>query len=212
MKIGVLYSDIKIVEEVFQLLKIPWEQYTPEGKYDVVIAHKSAIPEYKGVIIDLTIFNIFLRIDELLNNGKSNLHIPECDIILEDLRNQLKQYVILVEISPSPWSYPYMVALTHDVDFTSIRECRLTTVGYAAFQCFKQLHFLSGLRLKLAKFGIGQDPWNLFKYWEQLENNMGVRSTFFFVPKKGDPGQHAHPYRAINYTPDKTILSHLIVS
>jgi len=38
--IGVLYPDKYAVEEVFQLLKIPWEWYDSSEKYDVVIVRE----------------------------------------------------------------------------------------------------------------------------------------------------------------------------
>ncbi|MCX6701440.1 MAG: hypothetical protein NTV68_16225, partial [Methanomicrobiales archaeon] len=115
----------------------------------------------------------------------------------------------IVEIPPAPWGHPYLVALTHDVDVTSVRECRFVTAGYAAFQCFTHGNIHAGFQLLLARCGIGNDPWVLFERWKTLEYQLGVRSTFFFVPRKDDPGMRAHLYRAVGYDINKDILHEL---
>jgi hypothetical protein len=209
MSIGVCYPDKYAVEETFHLLKVPWEWYGPGRQYDVVIAHKADVIGYAGNLIDLTINDIFRKVSDFLNEGQPHLHEPLCDILLDELRQELKKYTILVEIPPAPWEYPYVVALTHDVDVLSVRECRFLTVGYAAYQCIKQGNFCAGLRLLCAKCGIGHDPWMLFERWKTFEDQLGVRSTFFFVPKKGEPGMRAHPYRAVGYAIKKDILREL---
>jgi hypothetical protein len=43
---------------------------------------------------------------------------------LREKLKQSKQFTTLVEIPPVPWGYSYMVALTHDVDITSVKERR----------------------------------------------------------------------------------------
>lgn len=199
MSIGVCYPDKYAVEETFQLLKIPWEWYVAGRQYDAVIARKSDVPEWIGNLVDLTDNDIFSKVAGLLDTGEEHLHEPVCDILLDSLRQKLKKYTLLIEIPPAPWGHPYMVALTHDVDLTSARECRWTTVGYAAYQCLMQGKFAAALRLGLARCGIGPDPWVLFSHWKEFEDSLGVRSTFFFVPKSGEPGVRAHPYRAVSY-------------
>jgi len=197
--IGVAYPDTYAVEETFQLLKAPCERYVPGRKYDIVIARKADVPGYSGPLIDLTEHDIFREVVSLLNTGRPHLHEPACDLLLDELRSHLKKNTVLAEIPPAPFDNPYMVALTHDVDVTSVRECRLMTAGYAAFRCFRQGDFASGIRLLLARFGIGKDPWALFPSWKELEESLHVRSTFFFVPKKGEAGILAHRYRAVRY-------------
>ena len=131
--------------------------------------------------------------------ARSHLHEPLCDIQIDALRQELKKYTVLVEIPPVPWGYSYMVALTHDVDLTSVKECRWVTAGYAAYQCVAHGDVPEGFRLGLARIGVGNDPWSLFGRWKTFEDQLGVRSTFFFIPKKDDPGMRAHPYRAVGY-------------
>jgi len=207
--IGVSYPDPYAVEETFQLLKVPWEWYQPGRQYDVVLARKSDLPGYTGNLIDLTDNDIFGKICELLNVGRSHLHEPLCDILLDQLRQELKKDTLLAEIPPAPWGHPYSMALTHDVDVTSVRECRLVTAGYAAFQCFSHGRIHAGFQLLFARLGIGTDPWVLFERWKTIEEELGVRSTFFFVPRKDDPGKRAHPYRAVGYGIDTGILHEL---
>ncbi|MDO9325513.1 MAG: hypothetical protein Q7T80_11215, partial [Methanoregula sp.] len=204
--IGVTYPDPYAVEETFQLLKVPWEWYRPGRQYDVVIARKADLPGYAGNLIDLTDNDIFGKISELLNRGRPHLHEPLCDILLDHLRQELKTHTLLAEIPPAPWGHPYLMALTHDVDVTSVRECRLVTAGYAAFLCFTQGNIRAGFQLFLSRWGIGPDPWVLFERWKTLEEQLGVRSTFFFVPRKDDPGLRAHQYRAVGYGIEREIL------
>lgn len=198
--IAVAYPDRYAVEEVFQLLKVPYERYVPGWKYDVVVARRKDVPGSTGDLIDLTENDLFQNVASLLNTGRMHQHEPECDVLLERLRNDLKAKTILAEIPPAPYDHPFMVALTHDVDVTSVRECRFGTAGYAAFRCVMQGDIAAGARILLARCGIGDDPWALFPAWKALEGSLGVRSTFFFVPKKGDPGILAHRYRSVRYT------------
>jgi len=198
--IGVAYPDRYAVDETFQLLKVPYEWYVPGRQYDVVIAHRKDVPGYSGTLIDLAENDVFQKVADLLNTGRPHQHEPACDILLDKLRSQLSEKTVLAEIPPAPYDHPYMVALTHDVDVTSVRECRFGTVGYAAWRCILQGEAAAGTRILLARCGIGTDPWALFSAWKMLEAGLGVRSTFFFIPKKGDPGILAHRYRAVRYT------------
>jgi hypothetical protein len=211
MSIGVCHPDRYAVEETFQLLKVPWEWYVPGRHYDVVIASKADVPDYSGNLIDLTANDFFKQISNPLNNGQSHLHEPACDLLLDTLRQELIKYTILIEIPPAPWGHPYMVALTHDVDVTSVKECRIVTAGYAALQCISQGAVSAGLRLCLAHCGIGHDPWALFERWKMLEEQMGIRSTFFFIPEKNKPGARGHPYRMVGYDIKVDVLRNLIL-
>ena len=204
--IGVCYPDKYAVTETFHLLKVSWDWYIPGYDYDVVIARKTEVPGFTGNLIDLEGNDLFKTIGDLLNTGQDHLHEPVCEILIDQLRQELKKYTILVEIPPAPWGHPYMLALTHDVDVTSVRECRFGTVGYAAYQCFCQGQGTGRSLPALARLGIGSDPWVLFSRWKALEDGLGVRSTFFFVPRKDDPGIRAHPYRSVPYAIDNEIL------
>ncbi|MEI7856140.1 MAG: hypothetical protein WCH85_01395 [Methanomicrobiales archaeon] len=205
MSTGVCYPDKYAVEETFQLLKVPWEWYIPGCRYDIVISRKADVSEFIGNLLDLDENDFFREISDLINSGRAHLHEPVCDILLDQVRQEIRKYTILVEIPPRPWEHPYMVALTHDVDVTSVKECRFLTVGYAAYQCIRQGNFRAGLHLLCARCEIVNDPWVLFERWKTFEDQLGVRSTFFFVPRKNDPGMQAHPYRAVGYRIDRDI-------
>lgn len=198
MKIGVIYPDKYAVEETFQLLKVPWEWYTPDNKYDVVITKKENLPSYSGNIIDLTRDDIFLKISDLLNRGEMHLHMPSCDIYINSLRNQLKQYGTLIEIPPIPWGHQYMVALTHDADVIDVRQSSIRSVGSAMVRCFTQGDISSSAKILLSKIGILKDQWVLFEKWMKIEREMDVRSTFFFIPSV-DTIIPTHKYRDTKY-------------
>ena len=201
MSIGVRYRIITLLRRHSRLLKVPWEWYFDGREYDVVIARKEEVPCWTGHLIDLTTNDYFSRIADILNTGQPNLHEPVCDILIDTLRQELKKYMILVEIPPVPWGHPYMVALTHDVDVTSVKECRLITAGYAAFRCVRAGAVYGGIRVGFAWLGNRvNDPWSLFHRWKTFEKKLGCRARrSFFVPRKDDPGMRAHPYRAVGY-------------
>lgn len=209
--IGICYKNIYAVTETFQLLKIPWEWYDPTKSYDVVIAKKNDVPYYCNNLIDLTDNDTFQKVSDLLNNGKMHLHQPDVEYLLDELRTHLKKYTTLVEIPPSPWNHPYMVALTHDVDNISAKQSPLRSVCVAAIRCFQQYEFGVGINLLLTRFNLAKDPWDLFDQWRALERQLNVRSTFYIIPHYTKQEYTPHPYRDAHYIPDKlqlTVLQH----
>ena len=210
MVIAVYYPDQYVVEETFQLLKIPWEWYESGKNYDLVIAYKSDVPGFCGNLIDLTENDYFRTITTFLNKGEFHLHEPKCEIILDQIRQKIKKFTILVEILPNPWNHPFMVSLTHDVDLISVRERRWLSVGNAAFRCMLQGSFHSGIQIILAKFRICSDPWDNFTEWMEMEQKLGVRSTFFFLPSSNNPGLFAPPIRSGFYSVEDTPIPTLI--
>jgi len=197
--IGIKYKSVYAVNEIFQLLKTQWEWYDESKTYDVVIAEKADVPGYQGNLIDLTGNDYFQKICKELHSGKCHAHQPSVELLLNNLRNELKQYSTLVEIPASPWQHPYMLALTHDVDNISAKQSSLRSVGVAAVRCMLQSNIKKGFELILAKFGLGQDPWLLFERWKQIERELGVRSTFYIIPPHNIP-ICSHPYRDARYT------------
>lgn len=178
--IGVKYSDKYAVEETFQLFKIPWEWYDPEHKYDVIIADKAEIGTVSVSVpvpvIDLSEKDYFAEIAQILNEGIPHCHEPVVDILIDELRDKLKKYTLLVEIPPVPWGYSYIAALTHDVDITSVKERKWISVGNAVLQCIKKGKLTDATKILTAKLRVGgKDPWNCFEEWMQLEEELGVR-------------------------------------
>ncbi|HOO54320.1 MAG TPA: hypothetical protein PLX30_08785 [Methanothrix sp.] len=209
--IGVLYPDEYAVRETFQLLKTAWEYYDPSGNYDVIIAKRSDLKTSDSVtIIDLSENDFFKEISVMLNSGLDGNREPICDVLLDRLRQKLKREITLVEIPPIPWQYSYMVALTHDVDITSVRERRWISVGNAIFNCFFAFRILDGIEILFAKLGLGKDPWNLFENWMALEDNLGVRSSFYFIPFKDEPGFDAPRIRGAKYNLNDKIIRGLL--
>jgi hypothetical protein len=208
--IGVEYDDEYAVQEVFQLLKVPWEWYTPASAstYDVVIAKNGHIPKACNVI-DLTGNDLIKKIADTLNEGLPPSRRPICEEYLDALRQQLKRFTPLIEIPPVPWGYNYSLALTHDVDITSVRERSFPSVLYAAYNCFRQRKFLEGTRIILAKLGLVEDPWNLFVAWRALEEKHQVKSTFYFLPRSGHAGIGSPKIRAGHYSIDNLPIEEL---
>ena len=220
--IGVVYPDKYAVEETFQLLKIPWERYKPYKDYDVIIGReedlKSEDANFNDVnLIDLSEDDIFKKISILLNQGIAHNRgrEPLCEIYLDELREKLKQFTTLVEIPPVPWGYSYMVALTHDVDITSVKERSWFSAGYAVYNCFLNRDFIDGIRLLVAKTktfkkSFAKDPWNCFEDWMRIENEMGVKSSFYFIPFKDVAGIDAPKIREAKYDLDKGLIGKLV--
>ncbi len=207
--IGVKYDDPYAVEETFQLFKIPWEWYDPEHVYDVVIARKGEVDAAGAFLIDLSEKDYFAEIARILNEGLPHCHEPVVEILIDELRQILKEHTLLVEIPPVPWGYSYIVALTHDVDITSVRERRWVSVGYAVYQCMRKGWVRDAARILGAKCVIGKDPWNCFEEWMRFEEELGVRSTWFFLPEKGKAGEGAPAIRAGYYDLDHGLIKKL---
>jgi hypothetical protein len=206
--IGIHYDDEYAVEEVFQLLKVPWEWYTPSSVYDVVISKNNHIPDARNVI-DLTENDILKKIADTLNEGLPHNRKPICEEYLDALRQQIKRFSPLIEIPPIPWGYTYSLALTHDVDIASVRERSLPSVLYATYNCFLQRRFIEGVRIALAKFGLAKDPWDLFETWRVLEEKYQVKSTFYFLPQSGHAGIGSPQIRAGYYSIENVPIEEL---
>lgn len=197
------------VTETLELFKIPWEWYNPEHSYDVIIGNEEDFPEGILNFINLSEKNYFEEISRILNECLPHCKEPVVDILIDELREKLKQYTLVIEIPPVPWGYDYTTCLTHDVDITSVRERRFISVGYAIYQCLKEGLLNDALKIFAAKFGIGKDPWNCFSEWMELEDQLEVRSTFFFLPCKDKAGKKAPKIRAGGYDPDPVLISEL---
>jgi len=143
----VIYPDEYAVEEAFQLLKIPWAWYDSLKDYGVVIGKCEDIKSGDVNLIDFSEDDVFKKVSDLLNQGVMHNREPLCEMYLDELRRKLKQFTTLVEIPPVPWGYSYMVALTHDVDITSVKERRWFSVWYAVYNCFLNRDFADGIRI-----------------------------------------------------------------
>ena len=136
-------------------------------------------------------------------------HEPVRDLLLGEPREELKKYTVLVDICLVPWGHPYMVALTHDVDFTSVRECR------APLRQDMQRSSAFWMATFLQDCGLAFHAWGLKRFMgplltlENVEARLGCALDVLFVPKRDDPGVGAHPYRAVGYTLNMDVLRDL---
>jgi hypothetical protein len=155
-------------------------------------------------------FNLFEEIRHLLTNGQPAelASIPTLDLHVSLLRELIVSHgVTLVEIPPVPAGYPFVVALTHDVDHPRIRHhlCDHTMFGflYRAVigsvidfcrrrRSLRQLvtNWKAAFSLPLVFAGIVKDFWNQVDRYLELENDLA--STFFVIPARDVAGVDSH--------------------
>ncbi len=152
-------------------------------------------------------YDLFKEVEFLLVNGQTekNASVPTLDRHIDLLRNSIiRAGVPVVEIPPRPAGHPFIVCLTHDVDFIRIRQHVFdhTMPGYlyrasigslfrflrrraTAGQLLK--NWLSVLSLPLVHLGLCRDFWFQFGGYRKIEGES--KSTFFALPFKGKPGE-----------------------
>lgn len=151
-------------------------------------------------------YDLFQEIEILLSKGQPalNAHIPTLEIHISLLRRIMVQAGLqFVEVMPAPAGYDFMACLTHDVDFTGIREHKgdSTMWGFlyraTAGSLWNALrgklswskcwtNWQAALSLPLVHAGLKDDFWLEFERYSEIEKNLG--STFFFLPYRNRPG------------------------
>ena len=154
-------------------------------------------------------FDLFQEIRHLLTHGQPLAHarIPTLEMHIAVLRDLIISHAIpLIEIPPIPAGYRFIVCLTHDVDHVGIRnhKCDHTmfgflyraTIGSLISFCrgrrsagYLAANWMAAFSLPFVHLGLAKDFWNQFDRYVDLEE--GLNSTFFVIPKKGDPGRNA---------------------
>lgn len=154
-------------------------------------------------------YDLFSEIRGLLTSGQPVEHaqIPALENHIALLRRLLQKHSIpLVEIPPVPASGNFIACLTHDVDHVGIRNHRFdhtmfgflyrATVGSAidvvkGKKSLKQFatNCAAALSLPFVHLQLARDFWLQFDRYAEIES--GLKSTFFVIPKKGEPGQDA---------------------
>lgn len=151
-------------------------------------------------------YDLFHEVSSLLCEGQpsENAHVPTLEIHISILRAILLSAGIpFAEVPPVPAGWDFAACLTHDVDFTGIRNHRFdhTMWGfvYRAFigslrdaltgrvawsKCF--LNWRAALSLPLVYLGLQDDFWLEFDRYMQIESGLG--STFFFIPFRNVAG------------------------
>jgi len=166
-------------------------------------------------------YDIFYEIEYLLTQGQppGSAHVPTLDLHIAMLRNCiLDSGIPLIEIPPCPYGHNYTVCLTHDVDFLAIRDHLfdhslagfLSRIFSPLFQrnmkqqipwsrLFKNIK--AAFSLPLVYAGLTKDIWFDLDRYTEIEE--GIRSTFFFIPFRDQPGScksgPAPKYRAARY-------------
>ena len=151
-------------------------------------------------------YDLFQEVAFLLSEGQppENAHIPTLDLHISLLRRvMVRAGVSFVEILPVPAGYEFMACLTHDVDFTGIREHKFDSTmwgfvyralvgslvgalkGRASWSKCRS-NWQAAFSLPLVFSGLIDDFWLEFDRYMEIEKGLG--STFFFIPFKNCPG------------------------
>jgi len=177
---------------------------------------------YKNGKIVLHIgYDFFEESGYLICNGQppEYAYFPTLDIHIDNLRNWILQAgAQLVEIPPMANGSKFFACLTHDVDFSGIRNYRFdhTFAGFlyralviSFIQYLKGKYSLKMLarnwvavaKLPFIHLGLIEDFWVTFKQYREIERE--AASTFFFVPFKNRSGKSekgtAPIIRAVKY-------------
>lgn len=161
-------------------------------------------------------YDLFDEMTFLLSAGQpaANAGTASLDRHIEFLRRCILDAGLPVfEVPPAPPDHPYMVCLTHDVDFVSIRSHGLnsTVMGFvrrALFGSLKRVrrgslsrsgllkNFAAVFCLPLVHLRLMKDFWMQFEAYRRMEEPN--RSTFFLIPFKNRPGEgvtEPYPHR-----------------
>lgn len=151
-------------------------------------------------------YDLFREMRFLLTQGQpaANAGIPALEWHIAILRDLIVGGgVELVEIPPVPEGYRFIACLTHDVDHPSIRLHKFdhTTLGFLYRAIVGSVvnvlrgrssvrtllgNWAAALKLPFVHIGLAKDDWSAFDRYPTLER--GVRSSFFLIPFKDDPG------------------------
>ena len=166
-------------------------------------------------------FDLFAEVEQLLREGQPASHAqsPTLDLHIALLRDLIvSRSIPLCEIPPVPSGYRFIVCLTHDVDNFGIKNHRFdhTIVGFVYRALVGTLiglctgrksvqHVVTNWKavfsLPFVYLGVAKDFWKALDQYGEIED--GLPSTFFIIPRKGDPGQSAdtpvHKWRAARY-------------
>lgn len=154
-------------------------------------------------------YDLFQEVAHVLGNGQpaQNAAIPTLELHIAILRRLILQAGIsFVEIPAVPAGYNFIVCLTHDIDFIRIRDHKFdhTMWGFLYRALVGTLiNVLKGrsprtdlyknwkavLTLPFIYLGLATDYWFKFDRYMELEERVGARSTFFFIPFKKRMGE-----------------------
>ncbi len=153
-------------------------------------------------------YDLFQEVRFLLTVGQpvEHAHIPTLDLHIHMLRRWILQAgVPVVEIPPAPAGHPFMVCLTHDIDFVGIRRHLLdhtmwgflyrSTVGALRNALRGRMPATRLLRiwraaasLPFVYLGWARDFWDPFSWYLHVEQQLPA--TYFLIPFKRRTGDH----------------------
>ena len=152
-------------------------------------------------------YDLFDEVEFLLSSGQPLEHapVPTLDLHIKMLRKWILQAGLpLLEIPPTPAHHPFIVCLTHDIDFVGIRNhlfdhsmwgfAYRATVG--ALRNFLRgrlswtrlfRSWLSVASLPFVYAGWARDFWEPFEWYLGVEKDLPA--TYFLIPFKQRPGE-----------------------
>jgi hypothetical protein len=151
-------------------------------------------------------YDLFREAGLLLSEGQppENSCVPTLEMHIALLRGILASAGLsFVEVPPTPAGFEFMACLSHDVDFTGIREHRFDHTMWGFLYrasigsiidvfagkipwstCLQNWQAL--IKLPFVHLGLQDDFW--LEYDRYMEIEKGLGSTFFFIPFKDYPG------------------------
>ncbi|MGH7941984.1 MAG: hypothetical protein ACREE6_00935 [Limisphaerales bacterium] len=151
-------------------------------------------------------FDLFQEFKYLLTQGQPAGHaaIPTLELHIALLRSLILMCSIpIVEIPPVPDGHNFITCLTHDMDHLGIRNHKFdhTMLGFLYRATMGSIldvwrgkkdwrqaraNWLAVARLPLVQLGLAADFWNQPDRYREIEKEQN--STFFVIPKRGEPG------------------------
>jgi hypothetical protein len=172
-------------------------------------------------------FDLFQEVRHLLTQGQpaDQAATPTLELHIALLRSLILGCSIpLIEIPPAPDGHSFIACLTHDMDHIGIRNHKLdhtmfgffyrATVGSVVDLCrgrknWRQMtiNWLAALKLPFVHMGLAGDFWSEPDRYREIENELN--STFFVIPKKGEPGLDARGNRPRRRAASYDVAEHL---
>ena len=161
-------------------------------------------------------YDLFQEVRFLLSRGQpiEHAHIPTLDLHITMLRRWiLEAGVVLLELPPAPAGHEFAACLTHDIDFTGIRNHRFdhtmwgflyrSTIGAIQDVARRRITLTRLLKmwgaavsLPLVYLKLMKDFWEPFDWYLRVDGELPA--TYFLIPFRGRAGARVsslHPSR-----------------
>jgi peptidoglycan/xylan/chitin deacetylase (PgdA/CDA1 family) len=183
-----------------------------DGNAELLVDATSNEPALKqsqsgGAVVVEIGYDLFREVEHLLTSGQPVTHAasPTLDLHIALLRDLICSHdIALAEIPPTPFGYPFIACLTHDIDHPRLRAHKFdhtmfgflyrATVGSAIDFAHKRTsaenlmrNWLAALRLPFVHLGFAPDFWSEFDRYTEIEGD--CPSSFFVIPFKRRPGR-----------------------